>query len=153
MGLMGLCLNKKKQSMSLCVHHYSVVLLYCFYYTPFCNYASELCLDILNPIDVPPSQSYGYHFALAVNVSDQIKSIVRELNWYFNGNLIANFYNTNDNKTLMTTVGNPGVYEVRYDGLLALPHNRECESTLLSVMRHYPMFKPVRFYVNTTGMS
>ena len=117
---------------------------------------SVLCLDILNPVDVPPSQSHRFHFTLAVNVSDQIQSIVRELNWYFNGNLLTNSSYTeltNGNKTLMTTVGNPGVYEVRYDGLLELPHNHECESMLLNAMRQYPMFKPVKFHVNTTGMT
>ena len=152
MGLMGLCLNKKTGACP----YVSIIQWFCCTFFIIIFLLSVLCLDIINPIDVPPSQSYEYHFALAVNVSDQIQSIVRELNWYFNGNLITNFYNielTNGNKTLMTTVGNPGVYEVRYDGLLALPHNRECESILLSVMRHYPMFKPVRFYVNTTGMS
>ena len=119
----------------------------------------SLCLDILNPVDVPPSQSNQFHFTLAVNVSYKIQSIVRELNWYFNGNLLTNSTNsyyiklTNGNKTLMTAVTNPGVYEVRYDGLLVLPHDRECESILLNNMRHYPMFRPVRFHVNTTGMS
>ena len=117
---------------------------------------SVLCLDILSPVDAPPSRSYRFHFTLAVKVSEKIKSIVRELNWYFNGNLLTNSYYvelSNGNKTLMTTVANIGVYEVRYDGLLALPHNRECESMLLNIMRHYPMFRPVQFHVKTTGMS
>ena len=112
-------------------------------------------LDNLYPVEAP-SQGDRQNFALSVNATDEIQLIARELNWYINGNLITNSSDnllTNGNKTLMTTVGNPGVYEVRYDGLLALPHNRECEKMLLSGMRHYPMFKPVRFLVNTTGIE
>ena len=112
-------------------------------------------LDILNPVEVF-SQGDGQTFSLSVNATDEIQLIARELNWYINGNLITNSSDnllTKDSKTLMTTVGSPGVYEVRYDGLLALPHNRDCEGILLSGMRHYPMFKPVRFLVNTTGIE
>ena len=112
-------------------------------------------LDNLYPVEVP-SQSNRPTFTLSVNATDEIQFIARELNWYINGNLITNSSDnvlTNGNKTLMTTVGSPGVYEVRYDGLLALPHNHECEEMLLSGMRHYPMFRPVRFLVNTTGIE
>ena len=111
----------------------------------------HLFLDILSPIEVfSPSD----RFNLSVNTTDEF--IARELNWYINGIETTNSSEnllTNGNKTLMTTVGSPGVYEVRYDGLLALPHNRECERMLLIGMRHYPMFRPVRFLVNTTGIE
>ena len=109
----------------------------------------------MNPVEVF-SQSDGQNFNLSVNATDEIQFIARELNWYINDSLITNsYYNviTDGNKTLMTTAGSPGVYEVRYDGLLTLPHNRECEKMLLSGMRHYPMFRPVRFLVNTTGIE
>ena len=109
----------------------------------------------MNPVEVF-SQSDGQNFNLSVNATDEIQFIARELNWYINGILITNsYYNviTDGNKTLIKTAGSPGVYEVRYDGLLALPHNRECEKMLLSGMRHYPMFRPVRFLVNTTGIG
>ena len=112
-----------------------------------------LLLDILNPVEMPSGDRQN--FTLSVNATDEIQLIARELNWYINGNLISNSSDnlfTNDNKTV-TTVGVPGVYEVRYDGLLALPHNHECEKMLLSGMRHYPMFRPVRFLVNTTGIE
>ena len=113
-------------------------------------------LDILYPVE-EFSPSDGQTFNLSVNATDEIQFIARELNWYINGILITNsYYNiilTNGNKTLMTTVGVPGVYEVRYDGLLALPHNHECEKMFLSGMRHYPMLRPVRFLVNTTGIG
>ena len=102
-----------------------------------------------------PSQGDRLNFTLSVNAKDEIQLITRELNWYINGNLISNSSDillTNDNKTL-TTVGSPGVYEVRYDGLLALSHNYECEKMLLIGMRHYPIFKPVRILVNTTGID
>ena len=102
-----------------------------------------------------PSQGDRQNFTLSVNATDEIQLIARELNWYINGNLITNSSDnllTNGNKTLKT-VGNPGVYEVRYDGLLLLPHNRECERILLSGIRHYPMFRPVKFLVNTTGIG
>ena len=108
----------------------------------------------MNPVEVF-SQNDG-QTTLSVNATDEIQFIARELNWYINGILITNFYYnvlTNGNKTLMTTVGSPGVYEVRYDGLIALPHNRQCENLLLSGMRHYPIFRPVRFLVNTTGIG
>ena len=109
----------------------------------------------MNPIEVF-SHNDGQSFNLSVNATDEIQFIARELNWYINGILTTNsYYNviTNGNKTLMTTAGVPGVYEVRYDGLLALPHDHECAEMLLSGMRHYPMFRPVRFLVNTTGIG
>ena len=112
-------------------------------------------LDNLYPVEVP-SQSNRPTFTLSVNATDEIQLMARELNWYINGNLITNSSDnllTNGNKTLMTTVGSPGVYEARYDGLLALPHNRECERILLSGIRHYPMLRSVRFLVNTTGIG
>ena len=110
-----------------------------------------MVLDILNAVEVF-SQGNRQTYTFSVNATDEIQFIARELNWYINGILITNSYYSNDNKTL-TTVGNPGVYEVRYDGLLALPLNRECEKMLLSGMRHYPIFRPVRFLVNTTGIE
>ena len=109
----------------------------------------------MNPVEVF-SHNDGHTFNLSVNATDEIQFIARELNWYINGILATySYYNvlTNGNKTLMTTAGSPGVYEVRYDGLLALPHNRECEKMLLNIMRHYPIFRPVRFLVNTTGIE
>ena len=114
-----------------------------------------LFLDNLYPVEVP-SRGDRHNFTLSVNATNEIQLIARELNWYINGILTTNsYYNviTDGNKTLMTTVGSPGVYEVRYDGLLALPHNHECEEMLLSGMRHYPIFRPVRFLVNTTGIE
>ena len=119
----------------------------------FYNYILHSFLDNLYPVEVP-SQGDRQNFTLSVNATDETQFIARELNWYINRNLITNssdYLLTNDNKTLMTTVGSPGVYEVRYDGLLALPHNHECEKMLLRGMRHYPMFRPVRLLVNTTG--
>ena len=114
------------------------------------------CLGILDAVEVF-FQGYRQKYILSVNVTDEIELIARELNWYINGILTKTNSSdnvlTNGNKTLMTTVGSLGVYEVRYDGLLALPHNHECERMLLSGMRHYPMFKPARFLVNTTGIE
>ena len=129
---------------------YSVVL-YSYYYV--FNFLFWL-LDILNPVEVP-SQGDRQNFTLSVSASDEIQLNARELNWYINGNLITNSSDnllTNGNKTL-TTIGIPGLYEVRHDGLLKFPRYHECEKMLLSGMRHYPMFRPVRFLVNTTGIE
>ena len=97
------------------------------------------------------------NLTLEVNItSDSAKYIMRNLSWYFNGNLIQNSPNTtiyNDNKTLTTTDSTAGVYEVRYDGLLlANPYNSVCEKMILSNLRHYPLFKPMYYLINTQGM-
>ena len=96
------------------------------------------------------------NLTLGVNItSASAKYFMRKLNWYFNGNLIRNSSNTiisNGNKTLTTTNGIAGEYEVRYDGLLLNnPYDSTCEKMILKTLRHHPFFKPVKFLVKTKG--
>ena len=96
------------------------------------------------------------NLTLRVNItSDSAKYIMRNLNWYFNGNLIGNSSNTiisNGNKTLTTANRIAGEYEARYDGLLLNnPYDSTCEKMILKTVRHHPLFKPVKFLVNTQG--
>ena len=96
------------------------------------------------------------NLTLGVNItSDSAKYFMRNLNWYFNGIIIGNSSNTiisNGNKTLTTTNGIAGEYEVRYDGLLLNhPYDSTCEKMILKTLRHHPFFKPVKFLVNTKG--
>ena len=96
------------------------------------------------------------NLTLGVNVtSDSAKYIMRNLNWYFNGIIIGNSSNTfisNGNKTLTITDGTAGEYEVRYDGLLLNnPYVSACEKMILKNLRHHPLFKPVKFFINTQG--
>ena len=95
---------------------------------------------------------------LKVNVtSDSAKYIMRNLNWYYNGSLLRNSSNiiiSDSNKTLTVTDGTAGEYEVRYDGLLLNnPYNEICEQMILNYLRHHPLFKPVKFLVNTKGTN
>ena len=114
--------------------------------------------DLLIPVlEVSPIESEEQNnLTLRVNVTtDSAKYIMRNLNWYFNGNLIGNSSNTiisNGNKTLTTINGIAGEYEVRYDGLLLINlYDSVCEKMILKNLRHHPLFKPVKFLVNTQG--
>ena len=96
------------------------------------------------------------NLTLGVNItSDSAKYIMRKLSWYLNGSLIGNSSNTiisNGNKTLTVTDGTAGEYEVRYDGLLLNnPYDSVCERMILKNLSHYPLFKPVKFFINTKG--
>ena len=95
---------------------------------------------------------------LEVNItSDSAKYIMRNLNWYHNGSLIQKSSNaiiSDDNKTLTSINGSAGDYEVRYNGLLLFyRYNENCEKMILNNLRHYPLFKPAKFLVNTKGMD
>ena len=106
----------------------------------------------MSPIELEEQNN----LTLGVNVtSDSAKYFMRNLNWYFNGNLIGNSSNaiiSNGNKTLTTTNGIAGEYEVRYDGLLLNnPYDSVCERMILKNLRHLPLFKPVKFLISTKG--
>ena len=105
----------------------------------------------------PTESGEQNNLIIGVNItSDNAKYNMRNLNWYFNGILIQNSSDTiisNGNKTLTITNGIAGEYEVRYDGLLLNdPYDRVCEKMILKNLRHHPLFKPVKFLVNTKGI-
>ena len=86
-----------------------------------------------------------------------ILNYLRELNWYHNGNKIANFNKysiTNDNKTLVInniTDKDFGEYSVRFDGLRLYHYNKDCEQRILQVLRNYPLLRPLVFSLTSDG--
>ena len=110
--------------------------------------------DLLIPAIVLSSTQFQErnNLTLEVNITSMgAKYIVRNLNWYLNGNPIGNTSNSNGNNTLVTD-GTAGEYEARYDGLLLNnPYNETCEKMILENSRHLPLFKPVKFLVDVKG--
>ena len=102
-------------------------------------------------------QKQRANITLQVNTSDHdVVNQLHELTWYHNGSKIVPGYDprlilSSNNKTLIIfnfTSRYAGIYKTQFDHLLITPFNEICESTVLSLMRNYPILKPAVFCIN-----
>ena len=118
------------------------------------------CTDALKPVGVTTLQIFPpKDITLQVNIT--FRSVNRyfgSLTWYQNGEPLqqdARKILSGDNTSLTitnTSEHDTGVYEVQFTDLLVSPPKiKDCENEMLSLLRQYPLFTPVIFYVHTEG--
>ena len=80
---------------------------------------------------------------------------MKGLVWYYNGYPISsssNFIFGERNMSLLTSTFDRGVFEVKYQGFLVIPYNKDCDKALLQVLNQYPAFIPAKYYHYREGM-
>ena len=111
-----------------------------------------------NPVKIQTTLEQR-NITLQVNTSDHSTSVTDALlglTWYHNGSKIVpgdnpSLIHRNDNKTL--TISNfsstySGTYKPQFDQLFVHLFDEACQDEVLSLIRHYPVLKPVVFCVN-----
>ena len=97
---------------------------------------------------------------LQVNTSNHIVAdLLLGLTWYYNSLKIVpgddlSLILSNNNRTL--TISNysssySGKYKAQFDQLFVYPYDKNCKDEVVSLVRHYPVLKPVVFCVNVDG--
>ena len=106
------------------------------------------------------SRAEEHHISLEVNTTDHdIADLLVGLTWYHNGLKIIpgddpSLMINSNNMTL--TISNyssrySGKYKAQFDQLFVHPYDENCKDEVLSLVRHYPVLKPVVFCVNVDG--
>ena len=100
------------------------------------------------------------NITLQVNTADHsVADALLGLTWYHNGSQIVfgddpSLIQNNDNKTLTISAFSSiysGIYKVQFNQLFVHPFDEACKDEVLSLVRHYPVLKPVVFCVNVDG--
>lgn len=116
--------------------------------------------DVLKPVGVTTLQILPPHdITLQVNITFRaIRRYFGSLTWYQNGEPLQHdarkiLSGGNTSLTITnTSEHDTGIYEVRFTDLLVSPPMiKDCENEMLSLLRHYPLFSPVTFYIHTEG--
>ena len=138
-------------------YNYNEIIVMYIRLIPFI-YASGL----LYP-DGPTHVSYKSNEMLRLQVNITQRSFadryLRKLTWYHNGSIINSLNDqrvslSSDNTTLTissATETDSGIYEAKYAGLHAYPHDKTCEYETLSLVGHYALLSPAIFYVQAVG--
>ena len=111
-----------------------------------------------NPVKIQASpEQRNVTLSLQVNTTDHdIADLLLGLTWYHNGSKIV----AGDDPSLMMngnnmilTISNysssySGKYKAQFDHLFVYPYDENCKDEVLSLVRRYPVLKPVVFCVN-----